>query len=142
MDRPRPVIDDVNRHYWAGAREHRLVGQRCAECRTWVHPPRAMCPGCRSAQLRPEELSGRGRVYSWSVMHSGGNPGFEDKRPYAVLVVELEEQPGLFTIGNLFDAEPDELEIGLPLEVTWEDIDDEITLPQWRPAPSPESGRA
>jgi len=67
-------------------------------------------------------------------MHSGGNPGFEGRIPYAVLVVELEEQKGLFTIGNLFDAEPDDLEIGMPLEVTWEDVSEEVTLPQWRPA--------
>jgi uncharacterized OB-fold protein len=93
-----------------------------------------MCRNCRSTALEPEDASGRGRVYSWSVMASGGNPGFEDKTPFAVVVVELEEQPGLFTIGNLFDAEPADLDIGLPLEVTWEELSDEVTLPQWRPA--------
>jgi uncharacterized OB-fold protein len=134
MDRPLPVIDDSNRHYWEGARQHRLVMQRCVECRTWVHPPRPLCPGCRSQQLVPEELSGKGRVYSWSVMHSGGNPGFEDRIPYVVLVVELDEQKGLLTIGNIFDCATEDIEIDLPLEVTWEDVNDEITLPQWRPA--------
>jgi uncharacterized protein len=133
MDRPLPVIDDNNQHYWDGARRHRLVMQRCAECRTWVHPPRDMCPGCRSMRLVPEQLSGRGRVYSWSVMHSGGNPGFEDRIPFVVLVVELDEQKGLFTIGNIVDCPPENIEIDLPLEVTWEDVTDEITLPQWRP---------
>lgn len=133
MDRPLPVIDDSNRHYWEGARQHRLVMQRCTDCRTWVHPPRGICPACRGERLLPEELSGKGRVYSWSVMHSGGNPGFEDRIPYVVLVVELDEQKSLFTIGNIVDCAAQDVEIGLPLEVTWEDVNDEITLPQWRP---------
>ncbi|HEX5586781.1 MAG TPA: Zn-ribbon domain-containing OB-fold protein [Acidimicrobiia bacterium] len=134
MDRPLPLIDDTNRHYWEAAREHRLVMLRCAACGTWVHPPRGACRVCRSDRLEPEELSGRGHVYSWSVMNSPGNPGFEDRIPYAVLVVELEEQQGLFTIGNVVDCPLDEIEIGMPLEVTWEDVTDEITLPQWQPA--------
>jgi uncharacterized protein len=137
MDRPLPVIDDSNRHYWDGARRHRLVMLRCAECRTWVHPPRPLCPGCRGGRLAPEELSGKGHVYSWSVMHTGGNPGFEDRIPYVVLVVELEEQKGLFTIGNIFDCAAEDIEISMPLEVAWEDIDNEVTLPQWRPAVTP-----
>ena len=87
-------------------------------------------------RLVPEELSGKGRVYSWSVMHSGGNPGFEDRIPFVVLVVELDEQKGLFTIGNIVDCATEDLEIDLPLEVAWEDVNDEITLPQWRPAVS------
>ncbi len=134
MDRPLPVVDDSNRHYWDGARQHRLVMQRCVECRTWVHPPRALCPDCRSERMVPEELSGRGRLYSWSVMHSGGNPGFEDRIPYPVLVVELDEQKGLLTIGNIIDCAAEDIEIEMPLEVAWEDVNDEITLPQWRPA--------
>jgi len=132
-NRPLPVRDELNRHYWDGAQEGKLVLLRCAACGTYVHPPiRSLCPACRSEDLQPSEVSGRGRVYSWSVMHSGGNPGFEDKLPYAVLVVELDEQPGLRTIGNLLDAEPAELAIGAPVEVCFERLDDQVTLPQWR----------
>jgi uncharacterized OB-fold protein len=131
--RPLPVRDELNRHYWDGARESKLVLLRCAECRTFVHPPtRATCPSCRGVVLEPTEASGRGTVYSWSVMHSGGNPGFEDRIPYAVLVVELAEQPGLITIGNLLGSPPGDLAIGLPVEVTFEKVDDEVTLPQWQ----------
>ena len=134
-DRPLPVRDELNRHYWDGARQGRLVLLRCRACRHLVHPPRPMCPRCRHDDLEPEAVSGRGTVYSWSVMHSGGNPGFEDRLPYTVLVVELDEQPNLITIGNLIDAEPSELSVGAPLEVCFERIDDEVTLPQWRLAP-------
>jgi uncharacterized OB-fold protein len=130
--RPLPVRDELNGHYWDGARDGKLVLLRCATCGLFVHPPtRSTCPSCRSEQLTPFEASGRGTVYSWSVMHTGGNPGFEDKLPYTVLVVELAEQPGLITIGNLVGASPIDLAIGLPVEVTFEKIDDQVTLPQW-----------
>src|SRR5687767_7393873 len=103
-ERPLPVRDAMNRAYWDGAQEGKLVLLRCPACSTYVHPPTmAMCPACRR-ELEPTEASGRGTVYSWSVMHSGGNPGFETKIPYVVLVVELEEQAGLITIGNLLNG--------------------------------------
>jgi uncharacterized OB-fold protein len=132
VERPLPVKDDLNRYYWDGAREEKLVLLRCPECHTYVHPPSEVCSRCRHEKLAPTEVSGRGRLYSWSVMHSGGNPGFEEKIPYAVLVVELEEQPGLFTIGNLLDGDPSELTIGAPVVVCFERVTDEVTLPQWR----------
>jgi uncharacterized protein len=132
-ERPLPVRDESNRYYWDGAREGRLVLLRCAGCGLFIHPPtKVMCPSCRGEELTPTEVSGRGRVYSWSVMHSGGNPGFEDRIPYAVLVVELAEQPGLITIGNLVGAAPDDLAIGKAVEVTFEKVSDEVTLPQWK----------
>jgi uncharacterized OB-fold protein len=131
--RPLPVRDEVNRHYWDGARDGRLVLLRCAGCGTFVHPPtRTTCTACGGEELRPTEVSGKGAVYSWSVMHSGGNPGFEDKVPYVVLVVELDEQRGLLTIGNLLDATADDLTIGRPVEVTFERVTDDVTLPQWK----------
>jgi hypothetical protein len=132
VERLLPVIDEVNQRYWAGAREQRLVLQRCPECRTWVHPPRPMCPKCQSEKVDYEQASGKGKIYTWSVMHNQGNPGFEDKVPFACVVVELDEQPHLFTVGNI-DCPLGAIEIGLPVEVTYEKVTDEITLPQWRP---------
>src|SRR5262245_49903471 len=133
-ERPTPVRDELSQAYWDGAQQGKLVLLRCTACQTYVHPPRPVCPACHGERLEPSEVSGKGRVYSWSVMHSGGNPGFEDKLPYAVLVVELDEQAGLRTIGNLMDASPADLSVDLPLEVCFERIDDDVTLPQWRPA--------
>jgi hypothetical protein len=133
--RPLPVPNELTAAYWDGARNGRLVLQRCSSCGYYVHPPRPSCPSCRGEALQPTEVSGKGEVYSWSVMHSEGNPGFEDKLPYAVLVVELEEQPGLRTIGNLHGAAPSDLQVGLAVEVCFEEVDDRVTLPQWRPAP-------
>lgn len=131
-ERPLPVRDELSRHYWDGALEEKLLILRCASCGTYVHPPRPGCSACRHGVLEPEQVSGRGTLYSWSVMHSAGNPGFEDKLPYAVLVVELAEQGGLFTIGNLVDGEPSDLSIGAPMEVCFERVTEDVALPQWR----------
>jgi len=132
LDRPLPAIDDINRDYWEGARNHRLVVYRCGDCRYWIHPPLEACPKCQSERVAGEEVSGKGAVYSWSVMHTKGNPGFDHKLPYATVIVELAEQEHLFTIGNI-DCDPKDIEIGMPLEVTFEKLTDEVTLPQWRP---------
>lgn len=132
MQRPLPTRDDVNRHYWNGAREHRLVILRCPSCQTFIHPPRPACHRCRVHELEPTTVSGRGTLYSWSVMHAPGNPGFDEKLPYAVLVVELIEQERLLTIGNLLGGDPSELTIGAALEVCFEDLGDDVVLPQWQ----------
>ena len=83
--------------------------------------------------MEPAQVSGRGTVYSYSVMHNPGNPGFDDDLPYAVVVVELAEQAGLITVGNLRECAPDQIRIGMPIEVVFEAVTDEVTLPQWRP---------
>ena len=130
--RPLPVRDELNRHYWDGAQRGELVLLRCASCATYVHPPQRPCPQCRHETLEPTAVSGRGHVYSWSVMHTPGNPGFDSELPYTVLVVELQEQAHLITIGNLLDGDPSELRIDAPVEVCFEKVNDDVTLPQWR----------
>lgn len=130
MERLLPVIDDTNRFYWEAARQHRLAMLRCADCRMWVHPPREACARCQSFNLAAETLSGKGKIYSWSVMRTKGNPGFDGKLPYAVVVVELDEQKGLITVGNI-DCPLDAIDIGLPVQVTFEKLDEQVTLPQW-----------
>lgn len=131
MERLLPVIEDSNRYYWDAARAQRLEMLRCVDCRRWIHPPRPTCPACQSFSLKAERLAGKGKIYSWSVMRTKGNPGWDHKLPYAVVVVELDEQKGLITIGNI-DCPIEAIDIGMPVEVTFEKINDEVTLPQWR----------
>lgn len=135
--RPLPVVDQFSQAYWEGAKQRRLVITRCGACRFYAHPPRPGCPRCQSEAMAGEAVSGRGTVYSYSVMHNRGNPGFDEDLPYAVVIVELEEQPGLITVGNLRGCAPGEIRIGMAVEVIFEDATAEITLPQWRPAGGP-----
>ncbi len=79
-------------------------------------------------------MSGRGTVYSFSIMHMSGGPGFDSGAPYAVAVIELEEQAGLRTVGNVLRCDPQEIYCGMPVMVTFEEVGNGATLPQWHPA--------
>ena len=67
--KPRPLIDDLTRPFWDAAKEHRLVIQRCQACSYFNHPPREMCDVCHGGEMAFEQVSGRGTIYSFSVMH-------------------------------------------------------------------------
>ncbi len=129
---PVPVPDELTQPYWDAARAGKLVLQRCQQCRQYYHPPQVLCDRCVSSTLAFEQVSGRGTIYSYSVMYAQRVQGFEDRVPYNMVVVELAEQPGLTMVTNLVEAENDELRVGAPVELTFEKLTDEITLPQFR----------
>ena len=132
QEKPRPLIDDLTRPFWEAAREHRLVIQRCQECGHFNHPPRPVCNACHSAALAFEPVSGRGSIYSFSVMYQPNVTGFGDELPYLNILVELEEQPQLFLVSNLPEAQREQVRIGGRVEVCFEDVDAELTLPKFR----------
>ena len=88
-----------------------------------------MCRSCGGADLGPEEVSGRGVVHSYTVTHFP-LPGFEP--PFTVALVELEEQRGLRLVSNVLGVDPDDVEIGMPVEVEFEDVAEDVTLPLFR----------
>jgi uncharacterized OB-fold protein len=105
--------------------------QRCASCGTWRHPPRFLCAACGSPDWRWEPVSGRGRVFSWTVTHQALDPAFADAVPYAVLVVELDE--GVRLVGNLVGAPPDVLRLDLPVVVDLDRRSESVALVDFRP---------
>jgi uncharacterized OB-fold protein len=123
---PRPMLDADNAAFWEGCREHKLVMQRCDGCSAWRFPPRPRCPSCLSIEWTWAELSGDGEVVSFTICHPPVLPAFRDRTPYNVIVVQLDEGPML--VSNLLDAEP---ATGLRVGVTYLDVDDELTLPQF-----------
>ena len=130
--RPVPEPDDATAPFWQAAARHELVLQTCAACGTVRHPPRPVCPSCLSWDVTWKPASGRGRVWSWVVAHPPVLPAFAEKAPYNVAVVELDE--GVRMVGNLVDVANGEIHEGMAVEVAWEDLEDGVTLPQWRPA--------
>ena len=134
-DAPRPPLpapDDATAPYWEAARAGRLELPRCTACERLHFPPQVLCPHCPGDALAWTEVSGRGVVYSWVVVHPPVLPAFRDRTPFAVVLVELEDDPEIRIVGNLLGVDPGELEHGLPVTVEFERIDDEVTLPQWR----------
>ena len=131
--RPLPQPDDATRPYWEAARRRELVVQRCGSCETLRFPPQPMCDACRSMTVEWVRMSGRGTVFSFVVAHPPVLPAFQERAPFAIVLVELEDDPRLRIIGNLLDAPAEAACIGLPVEVVFEDVTETVTLPQWRP---------
>jgi uncharacterized OB-fold protein len=130
---PLPKPTALTRHFWEGAAEHRLVILRCRACGFWLHPPRPICRRCRSWDIGPEAVSGRGELYTYTVTETPFHPYWADKVPYVVAVVTLEEQPDLRVITNVVDCPEEALRVGLRLEVTYADAAPGLTLPVFRP---------
>ena len=134
---PPPVASDpLTDFFWAGAREGRLLIQRCQACGTYIHLPRPVCRACRSFDLAPEQVSGRGTVYTFTETHRPFHPFFVDRVPYLLAAVELEEQAGLRVLSNLvgIDEVTGEPRMGMPVEVDFEWLSDRLAIPVFRPA--------
>jgi uncharacterized OB-fold protein len=114
---------------WEAARRRELVVQRCSGCGALRFPARELCSACLSRAVSWTGVTGRGVVFSFAVMHQAYHPGFEV--PYAVVVVELDEGVRLLT--NLLGVRPGDIAIGMPVEVVFEDVTGEVTLPKFRP---------
>jgi uncharacterized OB-fold protein/acyl dehydratase len=127
--RPRPALTQDNAFWFEGARQHRLLIQRCTKCGKLRHPPGPMCPACRSYEWDTVEASGRGTVYSFVVNHHPQVPAFD--YPLAVGLIELAE--GTRLVANVIGVEPGDIRIGMPVEVEWVDHDPDLSLPAFRP---------
>jgi uncharacterized OB-fold protein len=126
-----PAADELTAPYWAAARERRLVIQRC-ECGRLSHPPVASCPRCHGTRFTWSQMSGRGTMYAFTVVHHSVHPVTAGAVPYVIALVELDEGPRILT--NLRDYDPDDIRVGLPVQVTFEGVDETVTLAQFTPA--------
>lgn len=129
--KPVPKINADNRPFWEGCRQHELRFQQCRECGQVRWPPSDLCPQCHSTTTDWLISRGIGRVYTFAVYHTAFHPGFKADLPYTVAMVELDEGPRLMT--NIVDCLTDRVRCDMRVEVTWEDVDERITLPKFRP---------
>ncbi len=130
---PLPVPGVVSQPYWDGLKRHELLMLRCRAGGHLFHYPREFCPVCYSAELEWQAVSGRGRVHSFTVVHRAANPVFQqEKAPYVFALIRLDEGPILTS--NVEGIEPDAVTIDMPVEVYFDDVAAEVTLPKFRPA--------
>ena len=127
---PYPMPDDEQ--WWKACQEERLTVQRCTECGTLRHPPMPICAACRSWSFDWMPVSGRGKIFSFTVAYRASHPAVVDSLPYNIVVVELDDAPGIRFVSNVVNCEPEKIAIGMPVEVVWEKASDEITLPRFR----------
>lgn len=127
--RPAPVLTDDNSAFWSAAAEHRLVVQRCGGCGRFLHPPRPVCPWCGAADLAFVEACGTGSVHSYAFVHHPRNPAFD--YPIVAALVDLDE--GVRLVTNLVDVDRHDVEIGMPVEVTFVPTAGGGAVPVFRP---------
>lgn len=131
---PAPRVDGLAAEFWAAARRHELVVQRCRRCRTWQWGPEYICHHCHSFELTYERVSPRGTVYSWERSWYPVHPALQEAVPYLTVLVELPQAGGVRMVGNLLGDPLQMVSIGAEVEVVFEDHDDAVppfTLVQW-----------
>jgi uncharacterized OB-fold protein len=129
--KPLPRSNKLSQPFWDGAKRHELLLQKCAACGHVWFPPSTRCPKCLSTEYAWSKASGRGRVWSWIVMWQRYFAAFEGDIPYNVAYVELDEGPRLMT--NVVGCDNDAIYCDMPVEVVFEDVTDEVSLPKFRP---------
>jgi uncharacterized OB-fold protein len=129
--KPLPQVSPEMAPFFEAARRHELVVQRCGACHGLRFPARTVCSRCLSREADWVPASGRGRVFSIAVMHQAAHPAFAAEAPYAVVVVELEEGPRV--LSNVVGCPTADVAIDMPVEVTFEDVAPDVTLPKFRP---------
>jgi uncharacterized protein len=132
--KPVPQADGTTRHFWESLKAHQMEIQRCNDTGNAFFYPRGMSPFTLSDNISWESVSGKAVVHAFTIVHQNRAPGFVDELPYVVAMVELEEGARMMT--NLIDVEPDpeHVKIGMPVEIVYEDITDDVTLPKFRPS--------
>ena len=134
---PLPVPNQDNQEFWDGCKQHEFRIQRCRGCGTFRHYPRPACHNCASFDTEWVTVSGRGTVYSYTIAYYAFHPYFRDKIPYPVVVVELDEAPGVRMASNIVDCPLDEVHIGMAVDVVWEDLNPDVSIYRFRPAVLP-----
>ncbi|MBI3785763.1 MAG: OB-fold domain-containing protein [Deltaproteobacteria bacterium] len=144
--RPTPALEPRTEAFWRACRAGRLEFTHCVACDYLIHPSRPICPKCRGRNLDVKQVSGRGRVHSYTANHKAWYPGQDV--PYLIALVELIEQHGLRLMTNIVDCPIEAVHIGMPVRVRFESLNDEVGLPlfepeatQEKPPPGPLPGK-
>jgi uncharacterized OB-fold protein len=129
--KPLPRIDEESKGFWEACQRHELYVQRCRACGTARYYPRAVCPACLSSETDWVLSSGRGTVYTYTVTYQNQAPGFRDELPYVMAYVELDA--GVRVLTNIVGCAAEDVTIGMPVEVVFDDVTPEVTLPKFKP---------
>ena len=127
-----PAVTPLTEPYWAGARDGKLLFQQCRVCHTNWHPPMPICPACHSSDYEWVAAKGQGSIYTYTIVQHATHPSFQDKIPYVVAVVELDEGPRI--VMNVRNCDVQHVKGGMRVSVFFEKVTPDVTLPQAQPA--------
>jgi uncharacterized protein len=128
--KPLPLLDGTSGEFYQYCKNHELRFQRCTKCGKWRHVPRDMCAECGSWDWEWAKSSGRGKLFTWTVVTLPMHPAFTEEVPYAVCLIDMAEGPRI--VSRIVDVAPQDLRMGLPVEVIFDAVTPEVTLPRFR----------
>jgi len=128
--RTLPELNELNREFWTSGKDGALKIYQCEDCKYFIHPPKPICPKCYSWTVNAVPISGNGEIASFTINYQKWKPDLEV--PYALLIVELEEQEGLRLTTNIVECEIDDIYIGMPVQIVFEHRED-VYLPLFKP---------
>jgi len=129
-NKPVPDVNPCAQPFWDATRQEKLTLQKCEECGAVIFYPRLVCPDCHSDKLGWVDASGKGEIYSYTVVHNNSPSFFMDDMPYIVAIIKLEE--GVQMLSNVVGCDPDQVKCDMPVEVVFEKLNDEFTLPKFK----------
>ncbi len=125
-----PAVTSLDKPFWEAARRHELVAYRCLNCGTYYSQV-TDCLTCDNPKMDWVRVSGKGQVFTYGIYHQLYHPGWKDDVPYNVTWVKLDEGPLLMT--NIVECRNEDLYVDMPLQVVFDDVTDEVTLPKFKP---------
>ncbi len=129
--KPLPETQPWSKEFWKASKQHKLLIQECRDCNSKIFYPRKLCPECWSSNLSWSESSGKGKIFTFTITMTGVEKKFQEDLPYILALVDLKE--GVRMMTNIVECKPEEVKIGMDVEVVFEDITEEFALPKWRP---------
>jgi len=129
--KPLPEVQPWSKAFWTASKQHKLLVQECQECNSKIFYPRKLCPECWSSNLAWSEASGKGKIFSFTLTMAGVEKKFQENLPYVLALVDLKEDVRMMT--NIVECKPEDVRIGMDVEVVFEEVSEEFSLPKWRP---------
>jgi uncharacterized OB-fold protein len=131
---PLPDVDnEEGAPFWEGTRKGELRFPQCRSCQRFHWYPCVLCPFCHSPDIEWRAVTSQPKVYTWTCVRRPLSPLFAIRGPHIVALVEFDEAPGLYLVTNLVGCQPEEVYIGMPLEVVFQKVNDKLTMPLFRP---------
>jgi uncharacterized OB-fold protein len=129
-DKPLPVVTPVGREFWNGTKRHELLVQHCNDCGNNTMYPKILCPSCLSENVGWIKSSGKGKIHTFTTICANSPKAFRDAMPYTLAIIELEENVRL--LSNIVDCNPEDIKCEMPVEVVFDDVTEEFTLPRFK----------
>lgn len=132
LQKPLPFRTSWNGAFWDGTKQHQFLIERCERCDVPRFPPKPVCSKCWSTEAKRVPAAGTGTVYTYTIVHRAGSQAFAAETPYAIVLVDLDE--GVRVMSNMVNCKPDQVSIGMPVRLVFEDVNDELTMYKFEPA--------